>query len=413
VELHLTSGIGRIAGLTRNQASVAAALDGAFSRGGSLFALYGLAPSQIPAALDMLSGEGVSGTQETAFGAAGMFNSIMMDQGTFWRNRETVDVNGVTLAGEPLSYAPTKRSKSDHPAFKAIAKEPPIDQPRWRTWLTGFDLSAKLGGEADIGSADLSSNTGGLAGGLDYQFAPDLLAGFAIGGSSSNFAVRDRITSGHLEGAHFGGYAVKTWGAVYAAGALSFSTYRNDTTRNIVGIGPAETATGSFGSNLLSGRVELGAKQVFGGFAVTPFVAVQFAQLWQNGFTETSPVPAGAADPLGLTFGSISVSSLPTFLGAQLDARYAFANGWMLSPYARLSWVHEFHPDRAINAVFIALPGAAFTVDGPRAASDAMRIDAGAKLGIGRNAWLFASFDGEFSDRSQSYAGKGGVRIAW
>jgi outer membrane autotransporter protein len=104
---------------------------------------------------------------------------------------------------------------------------------------------------------------------------------------------------------------------------------------------------------------------------------------------------------------------LPTFLGAQLDARYAFANGQVLSPYARLSWVHEFHPDRAVNASFIALPGAAFIVDGPRAASDAMRIDAGAKLAIARNAWLFASFDGEFSNRSQSYAGKGGVRIAW
>jgi outer membrane autotransporter protein len=124
-------------------------------------------------------------------------------------------------------------------------------------------------------------------------------------------------------------------------------------------------------------------------------------------------VPAGAADPLGLTFGSISVSSLPTFLGAQLDARFAFANGRVLSPYARLSWVHEFYPNRAVNPSFIALPGAAFTVDGPRAAGDAMRVDAGARLAIGPNAWLFASFDGEFSDRSQSYAGKGGVRVAW
>jgi outer membrane autotransporter protein len=362
----------------------------------------------------MLSGEGVSGTQETAFGAAGMFTSIMMDQGAFWRNRETVDVNGVTRAGEPLSYAPAKKSKTDHPAFKELlSKEPPIGQPRWRAWLTGFDGSAKLNGEAGIGSADLSYNTGGLAGGLDYQFAPDLLAGFAIGGSSSNFAVRDRITSGHLEGAHFGGYAVKTWSSLYAAGALSFSTYRNSETRSIVGIGPTETASGTFGSNLLSGRVEVGARQVFGQFAVTPFAAVQFAQLWQNGFTEANPVPAGAADPLGLTFGSINVSSLPTFLGAQFDARVAFANGWVLSPYTRLSWVHEFHPDRSINASFIALPGAAFIVDGPRAASDAVRIDAGAKLAIKPNAWLFASFDGEFSDRSQSYAGKGGARFVW
>ena len=84
-----------------------------------------------------------------------------------------------------------------------------------------------------------------------------------------------------------------------------------------------------------------------------------------------------------------------------------------LSPYARLSWVHEFKPNREIDASFIALPAAAFTVDGPRAARDAARIDAGAKLAINPNAWLFASFDGEFSSRSQSYAGKGGAKVTW
>ena len=71
VQLNLESRIRQIAGLTRNHAAVATALDSAFDRGGSLLHLHGLAPSQIPAALDMLSGEGVSGTQETAFGAAG------------------------------------------------------------------------------------------------------------------------------------------------------------------------------------------------------------------------------------------------------------------------------------------------------------------------------------------------------
>jgi outer membrane autotransporter protein len=415
VQLNLTSGIGRIAGLTRNQSAVASALDYSFNSGaGTLAGLLGLAPSQIPAALDMLSGEGVSGTQETAFAAGTMFNSIMMDQGAFWRNRETVDVNGVSFAGEPSAYAPPKKSKDDHPAFKGLlTNEPPMPQARWRAWVTGFDGTTKLDGEAGIGSATLSHNVGALAGGLDYQFAPDLLAGFAVGGSNSNFAVQDRITSGHLEGAHFGGYAVKTWRELYAAGALSFSTFRNSETRNMVGIGPAQTASGSFGSNLLSGRLEAGWKQAWGWFAVTPFAAVQVSQLWQNGFTETSPVPAGAAGPLGLSFGSRSVASLPTFLGAQFDTRFALSNAMMLSPYARVSWVHEFKPDRAINASFIALPAAAFTVDGPRTASDAAHIDAGAKLYATQNAWLFASFEGEFSSRSQTYAGKGGAKMTW
>src|SRR5215831_10732630 len=75
-------------------------------------------------------------------------------------------------------------------------------------------LTAPSSSRAKQASAAPTSlhNTGGLAGGLDYQFGPDVLAGFAVGGSSSNFAVRDGITSGHLEGAHFGGYGVKTWG---------------------------------------------------------------------------------------------------------------------------------------------------------------------------------------------------------
>ena len=174
VQLNMASGIGQIGGLTRNQSAVASALDYAFNSGaGSLLGLHGLSASQIPAALDMLSGEGVSGTQETAFGTATMFNSIMMDQGAFWRNRETVDVNGVSFAGAPLAYAAPKKPKAEHPAFKAmLTKAPPISEPRLRAWMTGFDGTWKLDGEAGIGSATLSHNTGGLAAGLDYQFAP-------------------------------------------------------------------------------------------------------------------------------------------------------------------------------------------------------------------------------------------------
>jgi len=56
---------------------------------------------------------------------------------------------------------------------------------------------------------------------------------------------------------------------------------------------------------------------------------------------------------------------------------------------------------------------AAFTVDGPHAASDAARVDTGAKLAVSQNAWMFASFDGEFSSRSQSYAGKTGAKMSW
>ena len=75
--------------------------------------------------------------------------------------------------------------------------------------------------------------------------------------------------------------------------------------------------------------------------------------------------------------------------------------------------MHEFDPTRAVAPGFIALPGSAFAVDGPRAAKDAARVDLGSRLAITRNTSLFGSFDGEFADRSRMYAGKGGLRVSW
>src|SRR5262249_39233096 len=65
----------------------------------------------------------------------------------------------------------------------------------------------------------------------------------------------------------------------------------------IVGVGPTEAATGSFGSNLLSGRLEAGAKYLFGRVAVTPFAAGEFAGLWADGLPRTKGVPPRAPGP--------------------------------------------------------------------------------------------------------------------
>jgi hypothetical protein len=52
-------------------------------------------------------------------------------------------------------------------------------------------------------------------------------------------------------------------------------------------------------------------------------------------------------------------------------------------------------------------------VDGARAASDAARLDTGAKLMFSGGLALFANFTGEWSGHTQSYAGTGGLRYAW
>jgi outer membrane autotransporter protein len=402
VDLRLNSGIANVPALTQNQHAVANALDFSFNNGGGTLAgLLGLTASQIPGALNLLSGEGVTGTQETTFGASNMFLSVMMDQGQFWRSGDVIDPNGASYpAASAYAAMPVKAMPMKAPL--------PIDQPRWRGWFAGFDGSFKLGGDAIVGSANLNHNTAGGAAGIDYQVNPNLLLGAAAGGSSSRFSVADRFTSGNIDGAHLGAYGVSRFQQMYAAAAFTFGAFNNQTSRTVAGVGPTETESGRFDSYLLGGRVETGFAQRFGRFTVTPFAALQFSEIWQPTFTETN-----TGGLLGLTYRSRTINSLPTFLGAQLDTRLNLVNGMVWSPYARVSWVHEFDPVRADTATFVTLPLATFTVDGAHAARDSARIDVGGKLAIRKNVWLFSSFVGEFSNVSQMYAGKAGLRVAW
>ena len=77
------------------------------------------------------------------------------------------------------------------------------------------------------------------------------------------------------------------------------------------------------------------------------------------------------------------------------------------------AWAHDFNTDRVIGATFQTLPGASFVVGGAAQAHDAALVTASAEMKW-LNGWSAAAiFEGEFSDTSRSYAGKGAVRYAW
>jgi outer membrane autotransporter protein len=394
---------GAVPGLTRNQRAVGNALEGAYSTTltGSAATLYtNLLMTGTPDALSQLSGEGITAAQNTAFASGTMFDALLMDQGAFWRSGEAADSNGVTFRDTPL-------------VSKGPKIPPPVYQPRtWRVWTGGFGGVQSFNGDASVGSADARTAVAGGAMGLDYQVDATRLVGVAVGGSEAHFSVPDRTTSGDVVGGHMGAYGVATWGALYAAGLVSYSRFDNWTTRTIAGIGPTETATGSFASDLLGARLEIGRTYALPGVNITPFAALQGSTLWERGFTESSTT-GGLPGILGLTYQSQTVTSLPTFLGVQFDTRWALANGTVWSPFVRAAWVHEFSPDRSISGSFLSVPGTLFTVDGARAWRNAAKVNAGSRLALNRYASLFASFDGEFANSGHSYGGRGGVRFSW
>src|SRR5262249_62162219 len=124
---------------------------------------------------------------------------------------------------------------------------------------------------------------------------------------------------------HVGGYGMATWGALYAAGVLSYSRFDNDVRRTIAGVGPTEAATGRFASDLLGARLELGRSYALPWVNVTPFAAVQTSTVWQRGFTETSGA-SGLPGILGLAYPSQTPTCLPYFLGGLLHHRMELAH---------------------------------------------------------------------------------------
>jgi subtilase-type serine protease len=400
VTLNLHASIAERSGLGGQQLAVARTLDTAFNAGpglGAMPALFSLSPDQIPYALTVLSGSNASVGISANMQAGGQFTSLM---------------TGRTLARRAAEQT-AELAACDKDA--AVACEP---APNWSVWGTAFGGTQWLNAEAASAAPAAQQTVAGGAFGGDYRAGPQTLVGASVGLSDSSYWVSATGASGRATGAHFGVYGLYDAQTFYVTGALAYSHFDGNATRVIAGIGSTETAKSSAISNELAGRFELGrpfevAKWDSGQLGATPFVALQPAQLWTPAIAESSVAQSGGPGVFALNYQAQSTTSLPTFLGAQLDGQTEI-NARALSAWVRAAWVHEFLADRSVTAGFTVLPGSSsFTVDGARAASNAARLDLGVKYAVGSQTSLYANGNVELSDRGQTLAGTVGLRIMW
>jgi uncharacterized protein with beta-barrel porin domain len=142
---------------------------------------------------------------------------------------------------------------------------------------------------------------------------------------------------------------------------------------------------------------------------ITPYAAGQFTTFSLPAYAEQ--VVAGAGN-FALNYAARDVTDPHSELGVRTDKSYAMQNG-ILTLRGRLAWAHDFNPDRNVAAVFQTLPGASFVVNGAAQAHDSALTTASAEMKW-MNGWsTAATFEGEFSSVSNSYAGKGAVRYSW
>ena len=398
-------------GLNVNQFNVATALDTFFNNGGTLPAnfvnMFGLTGSNLGNALSQLSGEPATGAQQGAFQMGNQFLGLMLDPFVDGRN-------GAAGGGGPaIAFAPEREPVPDEIAlaYAAVLKAPAVPAPtfeqRWSAWGSAYGGSNRTSGDpAVIGSHDLSARTAGFAGGLDYRLTPNTVVGVALAGGGTNWSLAQGLGGGKSDAFQAGVYGVTRSGPAYLAAAFAFTNHWMSTDRFAFA---GDHLTASFNAQSLGARVESGYRfaTAFGGLA--PYAAIQAQSFRTPTYSETDVNGGGFA----LGYAGRTATDTRSELGARFDRLLALNPNAVLALRARLAWAHDWVSDPTLAAVFQALPGASFIVNGAAPAKNSALVSGGTELRLANGVSLIGKFDGEFASRSSTYAGTGMVRYAW
>jgi uncharacterized protein with beta-barrel porin domain len=185
------------------------------------------------------------------------------------------------------------------------------------------------------------------------------------------------------------------------------------TTNRSVALAGVDQLQGRFRADTFSGRFEGGyrfATPFFGNtMGITPYAAVQVISFNLPSYAEQSLTGGGL---FALNYAAQTTTDTRTELGLRGDKSFAVQDG-VLTLRSRAAWAHDFDPNRAVTAIFQALPGASFVVNGAHPDADSALVSAGAEMKWLNGFSLAGTFEGEFSGNVTSYAGKAVAKYSW
>jgi outer membrane autotransporter protein len=288
-----------------------------------------------------------------------------------------------------------------------LYKAPPVIEQRWTMWGAAFGGGNKTGADPQlIGSHDLTLGTASVAAGMDYRFSRDTVAGFALAGGGTNWSLAQGLGGGRSDAFQAGVYGVTRRGPVHLAASFTFSNHWMATDRFAVA---GDHLGARFNTRSLGARAEAGYRIDAAFAALTPYAAIQTQTLHTPSYAETDFNAGGFA----LGYNARSASDTRSELGSRFDKQILIDRDDLPTLRGKLAWAHDWVSDPALVAIFQALPGAGFIVNGAAPAKNSALVSAGAELRLAKSLSLSAKFDGEFAGQSSTRAGTGTLRVSW
>jgi uncharacterized protein with beta-barrel porin domain len=362
-------------------------------------------------ALSQLSGEDGAGFVQGALQAGSSFLGLLLNP--YVDGRGDGFAPAIPFAAEQRPALPDAAL-----AFAKLDKANPRDAtlgsgPQFRVWGAAYGGSGTIDGNATVGSQRTTASDAAFSAGVDYLLSPDTTLGFALAGGGTSWGLDGGLGNGRSDMFQAGIYARQRFGDAYLAGALSYN-FHDVTTNRTVTIAGTDTLQGRFQANGLGARIEGGYHVAMPFVRLTPYGAVQVQSIFIPAYGETA---TAGSNQFALNYAAQTATTTRTEIGSWFDKTWvdhAFVDrGHLWTVYGRLAWAHDFGDTPQASAIFQALPGSNFIVNGAAPAADSALVTAGAKYDL-PNGWSFlAKFDGEFSSNSSIYSGTGEVRKTW
>jgi uncharacterized protein with beta-barrel porin domain len=397
--------------LSQNQQAVANTINTFFNNGGAVppgfVNLFGLTGGNLGNALTQLSGEAATGAEKGAFQLTTQFLELLLDPWTGGRGGASAGATG--FAPEQAASLPPDVALAYASVLKAPAYNAPtsFDQ-RWRLWGSAFGGTGKANGDPVVGSNNLTAGDFGVAAGADYRVTPNTVLGFGLAGGGTNWNLAQGLGGGRSNAFQFGLYGKSTLGPAYISAALAFANHWFTTNRTALG----DRLSATFEGQSYAARAEAGYRFAWpvsqASLGITPYAALQTQLLRTPSYRESDLSGGG----FGLGYNAVSATDTRSELGARFD-NLQLVGSMPLILRARLAWAHDWVSNPALQAVFQALPGSNFIVNGAALAANSAIVTTAAELRINANWSLLAKFDGEFASNSQTYAGTGALRYSW
>jgi uncharacterized protein with beta-barrel porin domain len=407
VFLNLTAALGA-GGLNVNQQNVANELNNFFNSGGTLppnFAgVFGLTGSGLASPHTQLLGEAATGAERAGFQLTTEFLDLMLDPFVNGRGNAGLGGSAIGFAPDQDANLPPDIALAYSSILHKAPPKPTFDE-RWTAWGAAYGGSNSANGNAAVGSSNVTAQTFGFAGGMDYHFTPDTLAGFALAGAGTNWGLANALGGGRSDAFQAGAYGISWFGSAYVAGALAFTNHWFATNRTALG----DQLTANFVGQSYGARLEGGYRiMVLPALGVTPYAGLQAQDLHTPAYSEADVNGGG----FGLSYAASNATDVRSELGARFDDP-TLLFGKPLVLFGRVAWAHDWVNNPALSAVFQSLPGASFTVNGAPIPQNSALTSIGAELWLSSNLSFITKFDGEFASGSHTYAGSGTLRYTW